>query len=181
VSVRSGVSLIVLGSSNPAKLLAVSRAAGHAFPGAKVRGVDVPSAVAAQPLSDVETLRGAEARARVAMEMHPADFTVGVESGVATFEGRLYGFTWVAVLSPEGEFGRGCSARIELPEAVVERVSRGMSLEEALIATGGAPGIGRAGGAMGLLTGGAVTRADATVHALHFAFSRFSGADTAGE
>jgi inosine/xanthosine triphosphatase len=170
---ESAASLVV-GSTNPAKLDAVARVAGIVLPGYGVRGVDVESGVGDQPRSDEETLRGAEARAAFAMRRVPSNYAVGIESGVARFRERMFCFTWVAVVDSGGAMGRGCSARLELPDDVAALIERGLTLEAALVECGAVPGIGREGGAMGRMTGGIVTRADATIQALHFAFARFA-------
>jgi inosine/xanthosine triphosphatase len=164
---------IVVGSTNPEKIAAVRQVGGSLFESCTVSGIAVASGVADQPLSDDETIRGAEARAQAAMRHHPSSYSVGIESGVAPTGNHLYGFTWVAVLSESGELARACSARIQLPTEVAREIQRGLSLEQAMLKTTLIPDMGRRGGAMGYLTAGAVTRADATLQALWFAFSHF--------
>jgi non-canonical (house-cleaning) NTP pyrophosphatase len=90
---------VVLGSTNPAKLRALEEVVARILPGAEVVGVDVASGVAEQPRSDVEALRGAEQRGRAAIAARPANYGVGLESGVADFDGGLFCFTWAAVIA----------------------------------------------------------------------------------
>jgi len=51
--------MVVVGSTNPAKLEPVRRVFAEVFPGLEVRGVEVPSGVRAQPIGYHETLQGA--------------------------------------------------------------------------------------------------------------------------
>ncbi len=172
---RGGPAAVVLGSTNLAKLQALKTVVAAVLPGTPVVGLAVDSGVEAQPRSDLDAVRGATTRAHAALTAAPdAAFGVGIESGVDRFDGSTFCFTWAVVVQRSGEIGRGCSARIELPPEVAKLLGRGRTLEEALIAHHGvAAGVGQRGGAMGVLTSGEVTRVDATIHALHFAFARF--------
>jgi inosine/xanthosine triphosphatase len=165
---------IVVGSSNPAKLAAVRQMAGQLLPGHEVTGLDTISGVSDQPSSDEEALRGAENRARAAMRALPSAFAVGIESGISSFADGLFSFTWVAILSSDGEMGRACSARIELPAAIAAELVAGLDLETAMLKATREVGLGTGGGAFGHLTGGTVTRTAATLQALHLAFTRFT-------
>ncbi|CAN5717506.1 hypothetical protein BH23GEM6_BH23GEM6_13340 [soil metagenome] len=88
--------VIIVGSTNPEKLAAVREVVGTLFERSSVSGIQVTSGVADQPLSNEETMKGAEGRARAAMEARPSAYAVGIESGVAPMRARLYGFTRVA-------------------------------------------------------------------------------------
>ena len=93
---------VVVASGNPVKIQATLNAFTRMFaPGQfEVDGVKVPSGVGAQPMSDAETLRGAEQRAAAAEEQEAqADFWVGIEGGVEESEGELLAFAWVVVRS----------------------------------------------------------------------------------
>lgn len=163
---------VAVGSLNAAKLRAVEEVVARLFPGARVEGVAVGSGVGEQPRGDEETLRGADARARNARLAVDAHLGVGIESGVERHAEGLYVFTWVAVCDAAGVAGRACTARLQLPPSVAASVERGAPLERAMAsAAGAAAELGRHGGAMGHLTGGAVTRTHAIVQALHFAFA----------
>jgi inosine/xanthosine triphosphatase len=162
-----------VGSTNPAKLQPVKEVAKILFGAADVIGVEIPSGVSAQPLSEQETVRGALERARDALLSGAADYGVGIEGGIATVGGMWFGFTWVAVVDPEGRTGLASSARYPLPARIGQAVLGGRELAEVVDEVAGTRGIGRREGMMGLLTRGRVTRASATAQALHFAFSRF--------
>jgi inosine/xanthosine triphosphatase len=165
---------VTVGSTNPIKVAAVREVVRLLFPGYVVEGVAVSSGVGDQPQTDRETLQGAMNRAQGAMARRSAEYGVGIESGVERVENRLFGFTWVAVRSGDGDTGLGCSARIEIPPRVASLLHQGAELDEGMRKLTGIRGLGRAEGAMGLLTQSHVTRGDAIRHALHFAFARFT-------
>jgi inosine/xanthosine triphosphatase len=166
---------IGVGSGNPAKVEPVREVAEALFPGAEVFAREVGSGVREQPLSEQETLRGALNRARGIVKADEAVLGVGIEGGIASVGGVHFGFTWVAVVDREGRTGLGSSARFEIPDRIAREVLAGRPLGEVVAELSGRPGIAREEGAMGLLSGGHVTRRSATVQALHFAFARFAG------
>lgn len=167
----------VVGSRSPAKLRAVEEVAGALFPGSRVEGVEVDSGVAAQPRSDAEAIRGAEQRARAALDARGGTLGVGIESGVMWLEDRLFALSWVAVRDAHGRVGLGCSPRLELPPGVAAAVEAGAELREAMHRFGAPADPGPAGGAMGVLTTGRVTRESAMRDALHCALARFRQPD----
>jgi len=75
---------VVVGSANPVKLAAVQAGFGAIFRQERfeLRGVEVPSGVSDQPLTDGETLQGARQRAENAREQTPeADFGWALKVG----------------------------------------------------------------------------------------------------
>lgn len=89
-----------------------------ALEGGAVEAVPVDYGVAEQPSGHAETVRGAETRARNVLEEWPFDLGVGVEGGVAEFEGAdgLFLVMWAAVTDGRRiECGAGPSVR--LPQA----------------------------------------------------------------
>lgn len=165
---------IGVGSENPAKVGPVREVAALLFPGAEVFAVEVGSGVREQPISEAEAVRGALNRARGVVTGSGAALGVGIEGGIASVGGVWFGCTWVAVVDRAGRTGLGSSARFEVPDRVAEAVLAGGTLGEVVERMSGRAGIGRGEGAMGLLTGGHVTRASATAQALHFAFAKFA-------
>ena len=61
------VSMVIVGSTNPAKLEPVRLVFAEVFPELEIRGVDVPSGVRDQPVGYEETVLWAENRARAAL------------------------------------------------------------------------------------------------------------------
>ena len=72
---------IHVGSENPVKLNAVRIAVWYyrQFQGAEIKGINVNSGVSPQPKNVLETMLGAENRARAAFQN--CDYSVGLESG----------------------------------------------------------------------------------------------------
>ena len=167
------MALVAIATANPVKLDAARRGFERAF-GAEpieVRALDASSGVANTPRSDDETLRGAEQRAAAARELCPeADFWVGIEGGVGECAGALAAFGWVVVRSGDAE-GRARSAAFHLPEAVAERVRRGVDLTDACGEVLGDDA--RIRGAVGLLTRGAIDRAELYAQATTLALIPF--------
>lgn len=157
---------IGVGSGNPVKRRAVERA----LEGDKrmtVESVPVPSGVSEQPTGHAETIAGAENRAAAVFDADPYDLAVGIEGGVARFEGTdgLFLIMW-AVVSDGSHTGRGAGPSLELPTDVAARIDDGEELgpvmDDALDTTGTA----RRGGAAGALTDGRVDRAEALATAV---------------
>ena len=127
--------VVAVGSGNPVKLNAVKAAFGRAFPDRALEVCSVPasSGVASQPLGDAETRLGAVNRATDAARLFAeqrgqvADFTVGLEGGVAEGDRALAGlgvatdtmecFAWMAVRSASHAWGLARSATLQLPAA----------------------------------------------------------------
>jgi inosine/xanthosine triphosphatase len=154
--------ILVLASENPVKIRAARRGFERAFPGESfvVEPVTVPSGVASQPFSDAETLRGAENRVARATEIRPdGDFWIGMEGGLMDEGESLVAFAWVVVRSASLA-GRSRTATFALPERVAELVRSGHELGEADDVVFGRSGSKRKGGAVGLLTGNVIDRAE---------------------
>jgi inosine/xanthosine triphosphatase len=152
---------VVVASKNPVKINATRRAFEIQFPGREIRIVsaEAESGVDDQPFSDDETRHGAINRAHNAGESQPgADFWVGLEGGVDTFNGQLMAFAWMAVLGPDGRTGTARTVTLPLPPAVRKRVEQGMELGEANDQVFDTQNSKHAGGAFGLLTDGRLTR-----------------------
>ena len=127
--------VVAVGSGNPVKLNAVKAAFGQAFPDRvlEVYGVPASSGVSSQPLGDAETRHGAVNRATDAARLFTeqrgqvADFTVGLEGGVAEGDPALAAlgvatdimecFAWMAVRSASHAWGLARSATLQLPPA----------------------------------------------------------------
>jgi len=154
---------LVVASANPVKRRAAEAGCRLAFPEAAlaVEGVEVPSGVADQPLTEEETLRGARQRARAAQAARPgADLWIGIEGGVEERPEGLAAFAWVVALGhpSEGTEGVARSATFFLPPAMAALVRSGVELGEASDRVFGRENSKHADGAVGLLTGGAVDR-----------------------
>lgn len=134
----------------------------------------MPSGVADQPTSDAETRRGAETRAQGAQELVPdADFWLGIEGGIEDDGNTMSAFAWISVIGPDGRRFASRSAAFALPPRIAELVRAGDELGEADDKVFGAHGSKRKGGAVGLLTDGAIDRAELYAHAVCLALIPF--------
>ncbi len=163
----AGETVIAVGSTNPAKVGAVEAVARRAFTGARVIAVEVASGVSPQPLSAAETESGARTRAQAALAAVPqAAFGIGLEGGLdpATGGGDLV--NCCAVAARGGRTTVAWGVRFPLPPRVVERLMQGEELGHVIDEITGVPaGKGRLG-AVGMLTGGLLTREELWVHAI---------------
>lgn len=161
---------VVVASSNPAKIQAVASAFAEAFPTVswQVRGIAVPSGVAAQPLTSSETLQGALNRLDALQLTTQADFYVAIEAGLD--QGMT--FAWMLV-SDGHKVGRARSASLMLPDAVQQQLQQGLELGDAMDSLFGTSNIKQAGGAIGLLTQHKLTRSSVYHQALLLALIPF--------
>lgn len=153
---------LVVSSTNPVKLRAVEHGVRNPFPDddVTIASVAVDSGVSEQPVTDSETLTGAENRARAAREAQPdGDYWFGVEGGVEDSPLGMLTFAWIVVVDRDGRVGRARSAAFVLPEAVAGKVRGGMELGHADDEVFGRTESKRSDGAIGLLTAGALDRA----------------------
>lgn len=176
-------STVVVGSGNPVKVDAVRDAFASVFPAVEHRleSLAVPSGVSDQPRGRAETREGALHRADAAAERRPdAAFWVGIEGGVFEESGEMYAFARVAVRSSAGRTGESSSGAFRLPDPVAERVRRGTELGAADDEVFGTDDSKRGRGAVGLLTGGAVTRTGLYAQAVCLALAPFVHDDLYG-
>lgn len=167
---------VVVASLNPVKQWAARHAFEQAFPEQeiKVSGLSVASGVRDQPLTDEETLRGAQQRVAGARRLLPdADFWVGLEGGVAEVPSLgLQAFGWMCVQSPTQQHSAR-SGSFPLPIAAVARIAGGEELGPIMDELFQAHNSRQKGGAVGLLTNGLVSREALYVQPLIFALIPF--------
>ncbi len=149
----AGPRRIALGSQHPAKVAATTAVLRRVFPHAEFTAVGVDSGVRPSPVSADETIRGALARARRALEETGADLGIGIEDGIEeTPHGTFLG-SWAAVVDRNGRTGLGGGMRIALPPEIAEPARAGRDLGDLVRAHGA--------GTIGWLTRGLVTREEA--------------------
>ncbi len=161
---------VAVGSTNPVK----QRAVETVLDNATVTPVAVDSGVSEQPRSRAETIQGADTRARRALAAADADLAVGIEGGVGADpcdDGR-YLVMWAAVTDGE-RLERGGGPSIRLPGAVSDRIHAGEELGPVMDDWLDASGVATGQGAAGVLTGGAIDRESALVHAVAGALGPF--------
>lgn len=161
---------IVVASANPVKIAAARAGCARVLgDGAAIEmvPVEVASGVAAQPMSDQETRRGARQRAAAAQaEVPEADFWLGLEGGIDDDGDQLWAFAWIAARWKGGQgeghgegHGEARTAAFALPAAVADLVREGIELGEADDRVFGHKNSKQQGGAVGILTQGRLDRA----------------------
>ncbi len=149
------------------------------------QGVDVPSGVSHQPMTDAETLTGARTRAGNARTAHPgADFWVGIEGGVEIRgegegekrrkgeEERMHAFAWVVILGRDLT-GEARTGTFQLPPEISRLVRQGVELGHADDLVFQRSNSKQKDGAIGILTDGLIDRTAYYVHAVLLALVPF--------
>lgn len=168
---------VVVASFNPVKIRAVQDAYGACFPDAtiEVESVAVSSGVSEQPLSDLETRRGAHQRVSAAREALPeADFWVGQEGGLERHDGQWLASAWMVVADRAGTRGEARTPTLPLPPAVQSMIDQGVELGDANDRVFATLNSKQGGGAFGLLTDGRLTRGGVYTQALMLALIPFT-------
>lgn len=158
---------VALGSLNQVKLAAVAQVF-LAEQGYQVLGLEVGSGVRPQPLSELETLRGAQNRAERALMLSGADLGVGLEAGADLEVGFL---TMYAAITSGSVWGLGRGPGIALPEGALLVLRQGQELK--LWLSSFAPKTSNSG-AIGALSGGKIGRQQALAIALELAWADFN-------
>lgn len=159
---------IVLGSLNPVKL-AAARQIFPAEQGYQVLGLEVASGVRPQPLSELETLHGAQNRAQQARAQTGADLGIGLEAGADLELGFL---TMYGAITDGAGWGLGRGPGIALPPAALLVLRQGQELNQWLISAYGSQAL--EAGAIGALSGGKWQRQQALAAALELAWADFN-------
>jgi inosine/xanthosine triphosphatase len=156
---------VAVGSTNPVKVKAVERTLERYEPA--VTAVAVDSGVPEQPRSIVETVTGAETRARRALEATGAEYGIGLEGGVARLDGApgLSLIMWAATTDGD-RIERGSGPTLRLPDRIATRVDGGEELGPVMDDVFGREGIAERDGAAGVLTGGLTNRTRALGEAI---------------
>jgi inosine/xanthosine triphosphatase len=167
--------IVTVGSLNPAKIEATRLAFAALRPGhiLQMRGYEVSSGVAAQPMTDAEAICGARNRAVRAIALGECDYGVGIEGGLQQTEGTWFNSGWAVVVDRRGREGVGSTLRMQVPVALMELVLGGQELGEACNVIFGRTAANRAAGFVGLMTGNAIHRTGALCDAVIAALTTF--------
>jgi len=113
---------VVIGSQNPIKRNAVYQAFHQYFDEIVIIPAKVASGVQPFPMSQAETLQGAMKRAQKAQQKEPsAEFSVGIEGGLVTFNSNTYIQAIAAVLK-NTEISVARSVAIEVSPTLVKKI-----------------------------------------------------------
>ena len=165
---------VAVGSQNPVKVEAVNQAFGLYFDEIEIVPVSVDSGVQPFPMSQQETLTGAQNRVQKAWEADTAiDYAVGIEAGVFSIETYflVQGF---AAVKKDDEVGLGCSVAFEVSPNVIAKIDpssdRSKQTIEQLL---GRSNIFHQEGVVGVLTQNQLTRTQILRDAVICALPRF--------
>lgn len=168
---------IVVASKNPVKLAATKLGFQSFFPQFCVEGVQVPSGVSDQPMTDEETLRGATNRAYNARQFqNDADFWIGIEGGLHPDGSGFSAFAWIVILSANRQ-GEARTTSFLLPLKVVRLIKQGIELGEANDIVFKKNNSKQKNGAVGLLTKNEVSRTELYKQAVQLALIPFVNPD----
>ena len=155
--------IIVVGTTNPAKLVGVRNAFSKYFDDIDVRPIDSSSVTRPQPKGLDEMIEGAISRAKFALSKGGGEYGVGIEAGIFTVAGVYFDNQQAAIVDPSGKVSLGQSAGYMLPKEAMEKLfSEGMELERWAESVSGINEVGDKGGLIHYLTMGRMTRADLT-------------------
>ena len=171
---------VVVGSTNPVKIAAVCAVIARVAPDATVHSVAVASGVPDQPWGDEETQRGADERARQALQHETgvdADIGFGIEGGVVLqADGTVRTCAWAVARTRDGQRGTGGSLCIPLPNEVAALVKSGTELGHAMDAVAKQRDTKHGSGAVGILTAGLIDRQRAYEPLITYALAPFLAA-----
>lgn len=151
---------VIVASKNPVKINCALTGFTQMFPNEllEVEGIDTPSGVSDQPMTNEETLAGAKNRAANAKAaIVSADFWVGIEGGIEETADGMEAFAWVVILSKHQK-GQSRTSTFYLPPKVRDLVLQGVELGYANDQVFGEKNSKQKGGAVGSLTNGLLGR-----------------------
>ena len=156
--------IVAVGSRNPSKVKAVEEVFKRFFHEVTVKSVPVRLSVSPQPISLMETIKGAVERAYQAiLKIKDSKYGVGIEAGLMhvpyTVSG-FFDFQLCAIVDKDLRFTIGSSSAFEFPPEVIDKVLRREVSESETVfeEITGISGIGDKMGAVGFLTKGLVER-----------------------
>lgn len=150
---------IVVGSKNPVKVGAAQSAFERLFPDNLIecQGIDAPSGVADQPMTDAETKLGAINRVKYCQSEYQADYFIAMEGGVDLFDHGPSTFAYIAI-AHQSQVSVGRGAQLPLPMQVYQALTQGQELGHVMDQMFNTVNIKQKGGAIALLTNGNETR-----------------------
>jgi inosine/xanthosine triphosphatase len=164
--------LIAVGSLSKVKYNATLGAVQRLEVKCDVRPVNIGSGVENQPLG-IESLVGARNRAKGAQETADADLGVGLEGGLLELLGSHYIGAVCCVVNRRGEEGMSTTPLWLAPGGLVKKLESGIELGDVMDEVTNSEGTKYSLGAVGILTGGKLTRTHAYEDAVVLALSRF--------
>jgi len=164
--------IIFVGSKNPVKINSVINAGSETWPELKAIGIDVPSGINEQPMSDEETKTGAINRAKNVLNEGLKTLTkteienktilgVGLEGGVfEKYPGELWSTVWACVIDQKGNLFETNGAGFKVPEIISTRILAGEEMGPIMGSFLSDPNIKQKKGAIGVITKGFIDRTE---------------------
>lgn len=125
---------IVVGTNNPKKLGSAIKGFQKMFSDEQFVAeiVSVPSGVPDQPMSDEESLKGAQNRAENAKKKKlDADYWVGMEGGIEQRNNEMRAYAWAFIKSKGDQSGKGRTGTFILPSKIARLIKEGKELGDA--------------------------------------------------
>jgi inosine/xanthosine triphosphatase len=170
---RTSVSNIAVGSINPVKIAAVRLAVATIWPDAAIAGTAVDPGISRQPMSDDEAIAGATNRAHLALAATGADLGIGIEGNTVDCTHGMFVTAWTVIVDEKKRTGIGSGGRFLLPEAVAAGVRGGHELGPLMDEFIDEENTKQRQGAVGILTGGLISRTEALRSSVVYALTRF--------
>ncbi len=164
----------IVGSKNPVKVNAFQQTLARLYPDAVIQceGVDAPSNVADQPLTEADTCQGAVNRVAFCRANYQADFYAAMEGGVDHFEFGPATFAYVVIADKQNQ-QVGRSANLPIPASIYQSLVAGRELGPLMDELFKTQNVKQKGGAIGLLTNDVETRTSVYTQALTLAMAPF--------
>lgn len=179
--IMANVIKLCVGSTNPVKVNAAKQAFLSVFPDHQIDCVPMKaeSGVAEQPMTEAETRLGAQNRAHYCAahyknneaEVSVIDYFVAMEGGVDLLDEGAVSFSYVVILSAQGELSTGRSANLPLPNKIYQRLQNNEELGPVIDDIFNTSNIRQKGGAIGVLTNHVATRESIYTQALILALA----------
>jgi inosine/xanthosine triphosphatase len=166
---------VAVGSMNPVKIDCVKLAFTEIWPNKEFVfiGTDVKSGVSNQPMSDIESLKGATNRAKRSLKATNADFGVGLEGGIQQVGKIWLEYGTIVVIDNNNIVGIGSSPRLLVPRKAMKLMLSGIELGEVSDILFNRKNSKHQEGFFGLMTNNLITRTDGYKYCVIMALSRF--------
>ena len=164
---------VLIASRNPVKINATKKAFEDVFTDRfEFEGVSADSLVSDQPMSNDETLKGANNRIQNIQHLE-ADYFVSIEGGVDLLDNNYEAFAWI-VISDKNKVGKAKTATFPLPTKISNLIKEGYELGDADDIVFKRSNSKQKNGAVGILSDNLITRTDYYAHAIILALIPFT-------
>ncbi|KEZ53184.1 DUF84 family protein [Metabacillus indicus] len=163
---------IAIGTLNQAKVNAVKECIDQ-LGSYTLSSTSVSSGVADQPFSDEETIQGAVNRAQRVREEENADIGIGLEGGMIETDEGFFLCNWGALSVQGTDPIIAGGARIPLPAEIGRKVKSGIELKLVMDEYADKENVSQKEGAVGIFTGGLVTRKEMFKHICLLLFGQY--------